>query len=334
MNSMNNLPDCSDTGDVGCSSGKNRLAVVYVCDKDYHDLTLYSLASFALHHSAALHFYIFQDGYETQVPSATQRWIEDRGHKIFLRDARGAAVPEFATRERHARDYISDTALLKASAVEELARNYEFVAYVDSDILVLEDPRLHAVAGFDELCAGVLDYPMLVGFENKEFSQNCSRHELSPKYINTGFFMVNAAKWQSVCFVDRYVHAVNHHNQSCIYLSKCVLRDQCPFNIALEGDVQLLPLAYNVQRWALYSRQWENAKIRHYTGGKKFLAPSSLKTDRKEDKLMKELERINGMPPRQKRPVDFGTLYRLNKLRRKQDIKGREDALEELASMV
>ena len=308
-------------------------AVLFLCDRNYHDLTLYSIVSLAMHHGAPLDIHFYQDGYTEDAYPATRERIESLGHRLIVRNTRELVAPTFSSRTREVRGYISDTALLKVCAIGQIAPAYDYVAYVDSDVLVFDDLRLQELAGFGQLCAGVLDFPMATGNEDPRFFDNCARNDLSTRYINAGFYIINSDRWLETDFVERYAAAVNEHNQICHYLTRCVLRDQCPFNMALGSDVHLLPLSYNVQRWALYSRHWQTAKLRHYTGGRKFLDPLPIRTDRREDRLMRRLEAFGGLPARRRRPRDFAALYYLNGFRRRNDIAAREAALDKLAAI-
>lgn len=308
----------------------SKVAVVYICDKNYHDLTAVSIMSLARVTTFPLHIFFFQDAYLQDLDPRVVELVESHGHEVEVRPAPQLSG-DFSERNRAARQYISDTTLLKPTAIDSLVTDFDYVVYIDSDVLIFEDLNIEDVLGFEELCAGCIDFPMVSGYEDPNFSENCEKHGRSPNYINAGFYIVNSSRWREIDFIKRYTDAVNSHNANCEYLSNCVLRDQCPFNMAIDGDVFLLPISYNVQRWAIYTKEWHAAKARHYTGGRKFLEPSIVKTDRREFSLMNRLAKESGLELRASKSYDQGILYAANRIRRSSDLHERKTALAEMA---
>src|ERR1700678_1466582 len=65
----------------------HRIAVVHVCDANYHNLTLYSLASIAKTHKAKLNFHIVQIDYQQPVPPKLREFLASRGHGLITTTA-------------------------------------------------------------------------------------------------------------------------------------------------------------------------------------------------------------------------------------------------------
>jgi lipopolysaccharide biosynthesis glycosyltransferase len=303
------------------------MAAVYLCDRNYHDLTTCSIASLARSHCEPIDIFLFQHEYERALTEKLASFIAAKGHRCIIRSADVAVSGSIGGRKRPGRDYVSETSLLKPSCINELVDEYRYITYLDSDVLVFKDLKLYELSDFNELCAGCLDFPMVSGYEDRNFFQNCANSGLSDNYINAGFYIVNSERWREVSFLERYIAQVEMHNNHCNYLDECVLRDQCPFNMAIGGDVKLLPLTYNVQRWALGTHAWKHAAARHYTGKRKFLEPLITKTDRQEYALISELVAQAGIVPSAARVRDGGLTYMLNCVRRRADLKRREKAL-------
>lgn len=314
-------------------SAQRRIGAVFVCDERYHDLTLLSAASLARAMADPLDIHIFQHGYARPVPGAFKAFVARHGHRVATRRAGEVPAHLAARRARPARGYVSDTTFAKPDAIEALSAEYDYLLYADGDILFFEDFGLARMADFDALVAACLDFPLVTGDEGEHFQRLCTENGVDPIYVNAGLFLVNCARWRDTGALARYRENVADHNRDCRYLGEaCVLRDQCPFNLTVAGDLKLLELSHNVQRWALYTPQWHAAKARHYTGRRKFDDAPLYKADRREHRLLRRLRAEAGLSEGGRRFYDGGLSYALNGVRRRRDIRTRQAALAALPS--
>jgi lipopolysaccharide biosynthesis glycosyltransferase len=175
-----------------------RLAVVYIGDHKCHQLALYSLASIARSHSVPLDLHLLQSGYDAEVPAAVIESVASRGHRLFATRA-NFELPEVGSRAAAKTwSYITDTMFLKAAAIESLASSYDYILYVDSDILAFADLHLAELAGFEEVAAacidqtvaGTIDWPAALN------RTTCRTIEASAVF-NSGMVMINARQWQA-----------------------------------------------------------------------------------------------------------------------------------------
>ncbi len=218
------------------------IAIVYICDAKYHDLTLYSLASMARSHSAPFDLFLMQSGYSRSVPAALQDMMASRGHTLTLLEA---PVPD-ATSETKGHQgrfaHISSAMFLKAHAIDALAADYDYVLYLDGDILVLDDLHCERIAGFAETAGACIDLSGATGFDDPNFFSNCKRHHVSPEFFNSGVMMINTRKWLETGASERFVENLIRHRDGCPYFSACVPNDQCALNMTLGSDLKLLPV--------------------------------------------------------------------------------------------
>jgi lipopolysaccharide biosynthesis glycosyltransferase len=304
----------------------SKIAVVYVCDANYHDLTIYSLASVARAHGAPLDFYFMQSEYQRPVPTGLLEMVTARHHSLIVANAPflGAIAPSLGTERQYS--HISATMFLKAAAIDALAGSYEYVLYLDGDTLAFGDLHCERIAGFPKIAAACFDLSIVSGFEDPGFFSNCERNGVSPDFFNSGVIMVNSKKWRETRASARFMENVFLHEMGCPYFSPCEPNDQCSFNMTLGSDLMLLPISRNVQKSVLHTRTWESALMRHYTGPAKFLPIRPWTCDRREYALVKAISRECRLPsPCQFH--DFGVSYQLNKIRRHGDVSISEHAI-------
>jgi len=304
-----------------------RIAVVYACDANYHNLTLYSLASIARTHKAKLDFHFAQIDYQQPVPSKLLEFLASRGHGLITTTAAPLPV-KGESRKGSSWEHITDTMFHKSAAIQALTRDYDYVLYVDSDLLAFDDLRLDKVAGFSELCAACIDIPVATGMEHPEFFENCKKNGLSTKFFNSGFVMANSSKWLATQAHERFMEALVQHAAHCPYFATCILNDQCAFNMVVAGDFLKLPLALNVQQGALHTHDWETAIVRHYNGKHKFLKRRPWTCDPRQYETVRAISRDAGLPS----PLnmyDFGLSYWLNGIRRRNSTAAVERAIAE-----
>ena len=316
--------DLTDNPYAAPDKRRPRIAVVYICDRKYHDITLYSVASIARCHRYPLCFFFQQSGYRDAIPPPLVEFLTSRGHSIELLDApppgRLAGLKTHGEKHRH----ISGTALLKANAINALARRYDYILYVDGDTLAFDDIRCEALCGFAETAAVCLDLAIGTGADDPLVFQRCEDAGISPFYFNSGFMLINARKWRETGVLSRFADNFARHQRKCPYLDPCPTHDQCVFNMTFGGDIVELPMTLNVQKCAFQTAIWRDAVLRHYTGPYKFLPVRPWRCDRREYALLRSISRETGLPA----PgfYDFGVSYPLNRLRRRKAVASYERA--------
>ena len=306
-----------------------RLAVVYVGDEKCHALTLHSMASVARSHVCPLDFHLMQINYDTVIDPTFAECIKALGHRLFAKRVSFPA-PEIGSRSgARTYSYITDTMFLKAAALTHLAPEYDYILYLDGDILAFGDLKVDKLAGFTELAAACVD--QTVAAERSQLDTSAKyRHGTisSVPVFNSGLLLVNAAEWLRQNMQQRFADSLHHHQGGCPYVVDCEPNDQCALNMALAGKWRALDPALNVQKIAMHTRMWAEARVRHYAGRKKFLPLRLHLCDAREFALLSAVSREAGLP----RPSAFhdgGLSYRLNGIRRRWDIERAERALAE-----
>ncbi|MEJ0022956.1 MAG: glycosyltransferase [Alphaproteobacteria bacterium] len=292
-------------------SDKRDIAVVYICDHNFHTLTECSLASFARMHAHALDFYFFQVGYELPITPALEDLVTARGHRVIVAQA------DFPFPEGARPGTGSKVKLLKAQAIEMLANSYERIQYIDGDILAFADVQLEDISRFDDLLAAVYDISDKVMQDRPTLGANGP--ELSSAYFNSGFFSVNAARWLKERALQRFLDLVAQHAEHCPYYKDCTLGDQCILNMLANGDWRRLPLTFNAQKSLLHTSVWADAKVRHYTGKQKFIPVQNRTCDARARKLLASIRKEAGLAI-EIPPYDGGVMYSLNRIRRRREI--------------
>jgi lipopolysaccharide biosynthesis glycosyltransferase len=302
-----------------------RIAVAYICDANYHDITMVSLASVARSHASPLAFFFLQSGYRREAPPSLLRLVRSRGHTLEIIEAPsftlGRAPKASAVQHQH----ITDTALSKVLAIEMLSRDHDYILYVDGDILAFGDLHCEEHVGFSAIAGACLDLSIGTGLDDPLIRHRCEAAGLSPYYFNSGVMMINAARWRETRAFDRFAENFEIHREHCPYLSACPTHDQCVFNMTFGWETLHLPIALNVQKSAMHTAVWDSALVRHYTGPRKFLPVRYRTCDRREFALLKAISREAGL--RAPGLHDFGLSNRLNAFRRRATVAAYEEAI-------
>lgn len=298
------------------------VAVAYVTDANYHEMTLFALASVALAHGAPVDFFLFQHGYQSEVPPRFRQAVESRGHGLAVAPAPGYAPANEVTIGKH----LTSTTYLRVAVIEQLARHYAYIAYLDGDTLAFGDLHLEHIVGFEESAAACLDLSVSTGFDDPAFALNCNRNGVSPDFFNAGVMVINGAKWLRTRALDRFTRNLFAHSHACAYMSECVPNDQCALNLTFGGDCRMLPVRYNVQKSALHTKAWSTALVRHYTGRVKFMPMRSWRCDRREYALLRRISAETALPL-PAGTFDYGVSYFLNAIRRHRTVRRYETAI-------
>jgi lipopolysaccharide biosynthesis glycosyltransferase len=311
---------------------KFRLAVVYIGDANYHELTLYSLASIARSHQAPLDLHLMQSGYDAAIDPAFARLITSRGHRLFATRAAFKAPGKGARTQANTYAYITDTMFLKAAALEALAAQYDYILYMDADMLAFGDLRLDTLAGFTGTAAACIDMTIAIDAADPSQIGKFRNNTPSPRAIfNSGMILVNAQEWRRRNTYTRFQESLIQHQSEFPYFRTCEPNDQCALNMALAGSWRPLDLTMNVQKVAMHTGAWSRAMVRHYTGRNKFLPLNMHRCDKREYALLCSISREAGLP----HPGSFydgGLSYWLNGLRRFRAAGKAERAIARVAS--
>ncbi len=308
-----------------------RLAALYIGDANYHELTLYSLASLARSHRAPLDLYLMQSGYETAVDADFERYITSLGHRLITRPVAFEA-PEAGSRQ-HAKTYtyITDTMFLKAAAIEALCEQYDYILYLDGDMLVFDDLGLDKIAGFPETAAACVDLTVAGWLEEPWLGAKFRRETVTRTALfNSGILVVNASEWRRRGTYRRFLECLAEHKAECPYFETCEPNEQCALNMALAGTWRPLDITFNVQKVALHTRAWSEARVRHYSGRNKFLPLRMHRCDEREYALLSAISREAGLPDPGLH--DRGLSYWLNGIRRQKDVRRLERAIARISA--
>jgi lipopolysaccharide biosynthesis glycosyltransferase len=312
-------------------SPQNSIAVVYISDKNYHDLTQYSLASIARLHKVPLDFKFFQVDYSQEISPKLRKMAHARGHQIEVMPADFVTPADAIEYNKKDHGYYSYVTALKARAIDAVVKQYNRVLYIDGDVLAFEDIHLERLDGFDQLFAAIFDISK--GEELKENLRTGSArlNGLSEDYFNAGVIMINSKKWIEQGVAKKFADVLKKHEEDyCPYFGECICSDQCVLNIIANGDWLRLPLFMNALQSMVYTKYWKNAYLRHYTGPRKFLSMRIQNCDPRAYKLVRTISVESGLPYYQKRQYDGGLIHWLNGIRR----RANTDAMSKAAAEV
>ena len=304
---------------LSCSGSS--VAIVYVTDANYHDLTEYSLASFAIFSDqSATDVHIFQVDYDRELSPFLQRFLRDRGVGVRRHSLQSSAEELWAVRLH---PHISIATAMKAHAVDQVARDAERLVFMDSDILVMRPISLAPLFTFETTLAGVFDFVSYMPFDGQDLISHTKRTGRSSDYMNAGFFLVDCEKWRGEAMFGRFVAALNEHETHCPYRhdgegrdpGDCKGADQCALNMSAERDWTPLSLVWNVQKPVRHTVLWKDAQLRHYTGFRKFLARSNVNRDRSEYLLLQRIKEEVGLTPPEPITYDGGLLFMADRLK-------------------
>jgi hypothetical protein len=154
---------------------------------------------------------------------------------------------------------------LRFAVLDELARDYARVLYLDVDIWV-ESAMLFALFDLDmegHACAGVRD--PVVAFVPGNPERAMVMGPTATKYLNTGVLMIDTARYRAAKVGERFLRVLRKDTRRFGY------RDQSVLNVVLQGDWLELSPCFN-----LIAIQWNTFVARvcppvvvHFTGPSK-----------------------------------------------------------------
>jgi hypothetical protein len=125
-------------------------------------------------------------------------------------------------------------------------------------------------------------------------------------YFNVGFMIVESKNWLRGTYRNKYASALDRHDISCRYKIRCTSIEQCALNSVFEDSWIRLPVVYNMQASAKFTKSWRTALVRHYCGARKFLPIAMFRSDRRDVRFLNEIKRTIGLPA-----VPFSSLYEI-----------------------
>lgn len=269
-------------------------AVCFLTDARGWPLARYAIASFILSQSNDYDIVLSCDGWPG--PDAADPLLAlARARGIRLETAVLAApAPENDPSAVNMRvfGHITATVFRKLDAVLPLLPRYARVVYADIDILFLHDARLHAVDLGGNPIGAVIDYSICGDDVAGSFAARSRANGISDRYFNSGLMVFDSARCDAARIAARYDEIQTTHQLFCPYLPDCETGDQCIFNQVFTQAWMELPLDLNVQTAAWRHPAWHTARIRHYTGGRKFLPVQYWHSDRTERRLLKRIARL------------------------------------------
>jgi lipopolysaccharide biosynthesis glycosyltransferase len=275
-----------------------RTAVLYVTDKNYHDITEISVASVALMHKAPLAFHVTQFEYERPVSPELIAFLSARDHTIECRPF----MPPTDTGSPHDDlrlfSHITRASLYKGAAIEELALSYRYIAYIDSDVVAFTEFDFNDYYNSEVSISAVYDFVTYMNYDGQDISKSAADAGFSADYFNSGVMLINSARWKADTVFRKYLNALSKHDVMCPYRrdtagkhdDRCQNTDQCAFNMALNGAWFPLRFEMNVQKPVRHTTLWQNAILRHYTGPNKINVRSNRVRDRREAALLKRIK--------------------------------------------
>ena len=296
-------------------NAKNKIAVLYISDKNYHVLTEYSIASIARSHNIPLDFIFFQVDYNKEIGPTLRKTVTEHGHQMAVKSADFVSPSDELEYNKKDHGYTTYVTALKAKAIDAIAHQYDRILYLDGDVLAFTDIHLEQLSDFDQLFAASFDVTKTMSVD-EPMLEPAQLNGLSPDYFNAGVIMINSKKWIQIGAATKFAGILKKHEEHCPYFGECVCSDQCTLNILANDDWLRLPILMNVQQSMVFTKYWKDAHVRHYTGPRKFLSMRNRNTDPREYKLVKTISSESELPYKRKMPYDGGLIYYLNSIRR------------------
>jgi len=299
------------------------VAVVYINDRNYHEITMFSAASLCHFHKSPLDIHLFQVGYSQEPPEELRAYAASRGIRLITlpMSPEEAQLPSASLGNLHG--HISSVTLLKAAAIERIAADHERIVYLDGDVLACREIDFAAAFAFTTSMAGVHDFVSYMPYDGQDLIGHATATGRSPDYFNAGLILISGPRWKDRSFGARYLAALESHATHCpwrhdehgAYPGGCKGADQCAFNIAAEHDWTPLDFRWNAQKPVRHTPVWRDAFLRHYTGPAKFLAASPRTRDRVEHRVLRRIERETGLFSGSRRRFLAGVPFMLDNLR-------------------
>lgn len=147
--------------------GKSNVAAVFITDKNYHELTQFSVAGLCMFSSSPMDVYFYQVGYDVPLDDNLLRYASMRSFTIHRRilDCGQTSGADDSSIKLHG--HISPVTLLKADAIEQVAHLHEDIVYMDGDVLPCRSFEFNSLFGFTTSFAAVYDFVSYMPYDQQ-----------------------------------------------------------------------------------------------------------------------------------------------------------------------
>jgi lipopolysaccharide biosynthesis glycosyltransferase len=261
-------------------------AYVYLTDERGLALTRFSIVAAMLTQAEDLEFVLFCAGFRLNKNDSLMNAATKLGRSLdvhYLDRIKGDPT----------NTHVTSTATLKVNGLDFLSKNYDRLLYLDSDVLLFDEFGVNSIDFEGYSIAAVYDIAECGGMTDPEFLANCGINGCSPHYFNAGVIAIDCAKWRSD-FLVAYRQIEEKHRYACPYKNSCRCVDQCIWNLMFERNWKRLPLYFNFQACAIFSKSWKYSIVRHYVGAKKFWPLNPFRNDARDIALLNRCASILG----------------------------------------
>jgi lipopolysaccharide biosynthesis glycosyltransferase len=280
-----------------------KLAFVYVIDERGFELATHSAISLVLSQRSPCDIHMFCYQFSPTLSSRLSAALAELRATLTLHPIRDALVEQHQTC-----GHVTTPSLLKVSAIEKLVGQCDRVIYLDHDLLVFDDLKIEDIEFGDVPIAAVIDMDLsdTGALRHTKWSMGGGTEDDIDCYFNVGFMIVESKNWLRETYRNKYASALDRHDISCRYKIRCTSIEQCALNSVFEDNWIRLPVVYNMQASAKFTKSWRTALVRHYCGARKFLPIAMFRSDRRDVRFLNEIKRTMGLPA-----VPFCFLYEI-----------------------
>lgn len=270
-----------------------KLAFVYVTDERGLDLAKHSILSVALSQRQPCDFHIFCHRFSPPPsPEFTAALVRLRANLHFH------PISDLAVEQHKTWGHVTTPSLLKQAAIGQLTGSYDRIVYLDNDIVVFEDMQIASIDFGRAPIAAVIDMDLsrTGALRNSVWAYEAGKTNNLGGYFNAGVLIVETRNWRNSEFQQKYAAALDQHDIACPYKLDCTSIEQCALNSIFENDWIKLPLSYNMQASAKFTRAWQTAAVRHYCGWRKVIPVSMFRNDSRDVRYLNRIHQAMGRP--------------------------------------
>jgi lipopolysaccharide biosynthesis glycosyltransferase len=270
-----------------------KLAFAYVTDERGLELARHSILSVALSQNRPCDFHVFCYQFSPPPsPDFTAALDRLRASLVFH------TISDLAMEQHKTWGHVTTPTLLKPAAVGALAGSYDRIVYLDNDIIVFEDMQIASIDFGQAPIAAVIDMDLsrTGALRDSVWAYEAGKTGSLGGYFNAGVLIFESRNWRNSEFQQKYAAALDRHDIACSYKLDCTSIDQCALNSIFENNWARLPLSYNMQAGAKFTRAWQTAAVRHYCGWRKVVPISMFRNDSRDLRYLKKILRAMGRP--------------------------------------
>jgi lipopolysaccharide biosynthesis glycosyltransferase len=287
-----------------------KICFVYVTDQRGLGLATMSAMSVGLSQPKPCHVRIFCHKF---VPEPDQR-LSDAARKLGMQ-LTFSQIEDRAVEHHKTYNHVTTPSLLKLRAVASLTSDYDRIVFLDNDVLIFRDLEIERLPFGPMPVAAVtdIDFTDTGAQRHHDWGNPRSRGADTGNYFNSGVMIFDSRNWHDDFLAD-YARALDGHEHGCPYKVDCTSTDQCALNVAFENQWLKLSATYNMQGSAKFTKNWDSATIRHYSGPKKYVPLSPFRNDGRDVRFLNRIFRLLGRPT-SKWALIYQLLYSLNCIR-------------------